>query len=173
MDSSEILGITRNEHFILWNNEKLGKIHQVGKTPLWWIHLGVSTPELFVTRKFFCKPVLVLVQSTPRNRLTVVFITGNLRFLNVFTTGELRFPSVYTTGELRLPGVFITAESFWTLGSRLPILRSIDNLWSPLPGVFLTGESGLSGIFMIGESFRMPGVVFIDFKEHTTSKNCL
>jgi hypothetical protein len=38
----------------------LGKIHQVGKTPLWWIHLGVSTPELFVTIKFFCKPVLCL-----------------------------------------------------------------------------------------------------------------
>jgi hypothetical protein len=114
-------------------------------------------------QKVFCKPVLGLVQSTPRNQLTVVFITGNSRFLNVFTTGELRLPSVYTTGELRLPGVLITAEPFWTLGSRLPILRSIDNLYSPLPGVFLTGESGLSGVFMIGESFRTPGSRFYRF----------
>jgi hypothetical protein len=56
----------------------LGKIHQVGKTPLWWILWGVLTPELFVTRKLFCKPVLVLVRSTQRSRLTGVFITGKL-----------------------------------------------------------------------------------------------
>ncbi len=56
-----------------------------------------------------------------------VFITGKSRFPNVFTTGELRLPGVFTTGELRLPGVFITGSNFG-LGSRLPILRSIDNL---------------------------------------------
>jgi hypothetical protein len=85
-----------------------GKIHQVGKTPLWWIYWGVLTPELFITRKFCCKPVLMLVHSTPRSWLTGVFITGKLRFPDVFITGELWLPGLFTTGELRLPGVFIT-----------------------------------------------------------------
>ncbi len=56
-------------------------------------------------QKVFCKPVLVLVQSTPRSWLTGVFITGKSRFPNVFTTRELRLPSVFTTGELR-PGAY-------------------------------------------------------------------
>jgi hypothetical protein len=48
-------------------------------------------PGLFVTIKFFCKPVLMLVPSTPRSRLS---------------------------GDSRLPGVFVTGESFWTPGNR-------------------------------------------------------
>jgi hypothetical protein len=35
-------------------------------------------PDLFVTIKFFCKPVLMLVPNTPRSWLPGVFITGEL-----------------------------------------------------------------------------------------------
>jgi hypothetical protein len=59
---------------------------------------------------FFCKPVLMLVQSTLGSR-----------FPGVFITGESRLHVVFITGELKLPGVLITGESsrewFWTPGS--------------------------------------------------------
>ncbi len=51
-------------------------------------YIGVLTPELFGPESFFCKPVLVLVQSTLKSRLTGIFITEMLRFTNAFTTGS-------------------------------------------------------------------------------------
>ncbi len=50
--------------------------------------------------RFFCKAVLMLVQSTLRSLLPGVFITG-----------ESRLPGVFITGGRNSPGVFITGKS--------------------------------------------------------------
>ncbi len=93
------------------------------------IHWGVLTPVLFVTRKFFfCKPVLVLIQSHTKKSTHWCIHHREVKIPQCIPYWGMRLPSLFTTGELRLPGVFITRESFWTLESCLPILRNIDNL---------------------------------------------
>ncbi len=71
------------------------KIHQRDKTPYDWYTGESLFPGLFATRKFCCKPVLMLVPITP-----ISWLSG-----------------LFTTGQSRLPGVFFTRKLFWTLGS--------------------------------------------------------
>jgi hypothetical protein len=87
---------------------------------------------------------------------------GELRFLNVFTTGELRLPRVFTTGELRLPGVFITRESFVNIKEHGQSLKVISLVYSSLV------SRGSLVYSWSGNRLGCQGVVFTDFKEHTT-----
>jgi hypothetical protein len=101
-----------------------------------------------VTRKVFCKSVLMVIQNT-RSRL----------------------PGVFTTGESRLPGAFITGDSFVPLRSqftdfkahrtvyhsnyRLQVLLKLPRImWFMFLKNCLTlgGSNWLSGVFFTGES---------------------
>ncbi len=134
--------------------------HQGVETPWWWIHHGVGLnrftknllvqntlevktplllihgesllPGLFFTRKFFCKPVLMLVLNTPRSP-PGVFITAESNF-SVYSSLENRDSdfTVYSAQRSRdspmhsSPGSCFKGSFFGHRGVVLPIFKSIQ-----------------------------------------------